>query len=118
VTSGEHTEVDTGVVERLVDPLVHLVRNAVYHGIEPRAAPGVISINIFQRRNQVHAVLRNPYQENGSRHAGNRMALNNIRERLQLHFDVEATLVTRITADSYQVHIVMPYRVQRSDGRR
>ncbi len=38
VTSGEHTEVDTGVVERLVDPLVHLVRNAVYHGIEPAAA--------------------------------------------------------------------------------
>jgi len=37
VTSGEHTEVDTGVVERLVDPLVHLVRNAVYHGIEPSA---------------------------------------------------------------------------------
>jgi chemosensory pili system protein ChpA (sensor histidine kinase/response regulator) len=34
VTSGEHTEVDTNVVERLVDPLVHLVRNAVYHGIE------------------------------------------------------------------------------------
>ena len=34
VTSGEHTEIDTGVVERLVDPLVHLVRNAVYHGIE------------------------------------------------------------------------------------
>jgi chemosensory pili system protein ChpA (sensor histidine kinase/response regulator) len=34
VMSGEHTEVDTGIVERLVDPLVHLVRNAVYHGIE------------------------------------------------------------------------------------
>ena len=34
VTSGEHTEVDTNVVERLVDPLIHLVRNAVYHGIE------------------------------------------------------------------------------------
>jgi chemosensory pili system protein ChpA (sensor histidine kinase/response regulator) len=33
-TSGEHTEVDTGVVERLVDPLIHLVRNAVYHGVE------------------------------------------------------------------------------------
>ncbi|MBH0186317.1 MAG: hybrid sensor histidine kinase/response regulator [Nitrospira sp.] len=34
ITSGEHTEVDTGIVERLVDPLVHLVRNAVCHGIE------------------------------------------------------------------------------------
>ena len=37
MTSGEHTEVDTGVVERLVDPLIHLVRNAVYHGIESPA---------------------------------------------------------------------------------
>jgi chemosensory pili system protein ChpA (sensor histidine kinase/response regulator) len=37
VTSGEHTEVDTGVVEQLVDPLIHLVRNAVYHGIESPA---------------------------------------------------------------------------------
>ncbi|MGH7228010.1 MAG: Hpt domain-containing protein [Nitrospiraceae bacterium] len=37
ITSGEQTEVDTGVVERLVDPLIHLVRNAVYHGIEPSA---------------------------------------------------------------------------------
>jgi chemosensory pili system protein ChpA (sensor histidine kinase/response regulator) len=37
VTSGEQTEVDTAVVERLVDPLIHLVRNAVYHGIEPTA---------------------------------------------------------------------------------
>ena len=35
VTSGDQTEVDTAVVERLVDPLIHLVRNAVYHGIEP-----------------------------------------------------------------------------------
>jgi chemosensory pili system protein ChpA (sensor histidine kinase/response regulator) len=32
--SGANTEVDTGVVERLVDPLIHLVRNAVFHGIE------------------------------------------------------------------------------------
>ncbi len=112
--------VDNMPGDALVPPLVlqPLLENAVYHGIEPRAAPGVISINIFRRRNQVHAVLRNPYQESGNRHAGNRMALNNIRERLQLHFDVEATLSTRIAADSYQVHIVMPYRMQRSDGRR
>jgi chemosensory pili system protein ChpA (sensor histidine kinase/response regulator) len=32
--SGESTEVDTVLVERLVDPLIHLVRNAVFHGIE------------------------------------------------------------------------------------
>ncbi|HEX5647720.1 MAG TPA: chemotaxis protein CheA, partial [Nitrospira sp.] len=47
VTSGEHTQVDTGVVERLVDPLVHLVRNAVYHGIElpaDRVAKGKLEV--------------------------------------------------------------------------
>ena len=34
VTDGEATEVDKTVVERLADPLVHLVRNAVDHGLE------------------------------------------------------------------------------------
>jgi two-component system chemotaxis sensor kinase CheA len=32
---GEQTEVDKFVVERLADPLLHLVRNAVSHGLEP-----------------------------------------------------------------------------------
>lgn len=33
--SGEETEVDKTVADALVDPLTHLVRNAVDHGIEP-----------------------------------------------------------------------------------
>ena len=35
VTEGEGTEVDKTLVERLADPLTHMVRNAVDHGIEP-----------------------------------------------------------------------------------
>lgn len=34
VTEGENTEVDKAVIERLADPLVHLVRNSCDHGIE------------------------------------------------------------------------------------
>jgi len=34
-TSGEETELDKGMVERIADPLTHLVRNAIDHGIEP-----------------------------------------------------------------------------------
>lgn len=34
VTEGEGTEVDKGVIERLADPLVHLVRNSCDHGLE------------------------------------------------------------------------------------
>jgi len=35
VTAGEETEIDKAVVERVAEPLLHLVRNAVAHGIEP-----------------------------------------------------------------------------------
>ena len=34
VTSGEETELDKTVIERLGDPLVHLLRNSIDHGIE------------------------------------------------------------------------------------
>ncbi|MCC6213444.1 MAG: chemotaxis protein CheA [Polyangiaceae bacterium] len=38
VTDGEETELDRKLVDALADPLVHMVRNAVDHGIEPPAA--------------------------------------------------------------------------------
>jgi two-component system chemotaxis sensor kinase CheA len=38
VTSGEDTELDRTVVEEIGDPLVHMVRNALDHGLEPPEA--------------------------------------------------------------------------------
>jgi two-component system chemotaxis sensor kinase CheA len=35
---GQETELDRGVLEQVADPLLHLVRNAIDHGIEPPAA--------------------------------------------------------------------------------
>ncbi|MEO8302602.1 MAG: histidine kinase [Betaproteobacteria bacterium] len=99
--------------DALVPPLVlqPLLENAVYHGIEPSSATGVVSINIFYRGGEVHAILRNPYQADGGRHhAGNKMALGNIRERLKLHFDAEGSLESRVRDAIYEVHIRMPYR--------
>ncbi len=34
--SGEETEVDKSVIETITDPLVHLIRNSIDHGIEPQ----------------------------------------------------------------------------------
>lgn len=34
VTKGANTELDKGLIERIVDPLTHLVRNSVDHGVE------------------------------------------------------------------------------------
>jgi two-component system chemotaxis sensor kinase CheA len=59
--SGADTELDKLIVEELVDPLMHIVRNAIDHGIEPvderlaagKDAQGCIGINAFQRGNHV-----------------------------------------------------------------
>ncbi|MDO8891605.1 MAG: histidine kinase [Sulfurimicrobium sp.] len=98
--------------DALIPPLVlqPLLENAVYHGIEPSSMPGEICVNIYRSRNLVHLVLRNPYRNEGSHHGGNKMALGNIRERLALHFDAEASLTTQISDNAYQVHIVIPYK--------
>lgn len=36
-TAGEDTELDKNVIDRLSEPLVHILRNAIDHGIEPAA---------------------------------------------------------------------------------
>ncbi len=55
--SGENTEVDKNIIEKIGDPLVHLVRNSLDHGIEmpddriDRGKPetGTIHLNAFHR---------------------------------------------------------------------
>jgi two-component system chemotaxis sensor kinase CheA len=59
--SGQNTDLDKGILDALAEPLSHLVRNAVDHGIEPpadRAAAGkpprgTIRLNAYHRGNQV-----------------------------------------------------------------
>jgi len=61
VITGAETEVDKLIVEELSDPLMHMVRNALDHGIESRhvrakvgkPAVATIALNAFQKGNQV-----------------------------------------------------------------
>lgn len=55
VTSGEDTELDKTMIECLADPLVHLIRNAIDHGIEDTAARAA-SGKTEQGRIELHAV--------------------------------------------------------------
>ena len=60
-TEGEATEVDKTVIERLADPLTHMIRNSVDHGIETpdvrqaagKAAEGVITLSASHRAGRV-----------------------------------------------------------------
>jgi two-component system sensor histidine kinase AlgZ len=104
-------QVDKMPGDAMVPPLLlqPLLENAVYHGIEPSMEPGVISIHVSNDRDRVHMLLRNPFRKEGSHHIGNKMALSNIRERLSLHFDAEASLQTRDSDGQYEVRITLPY---------
>lgn len=107
-------QIDSIPPDALIPPLIlqPLLENAVYHGIEPRPDGGAVTIQVEANGKQVHISLRNPYGQQGQHHAGNGMALNNIRERLALHFDAEASLKCRSEGGQYQVDIVIPYRRQ------
>ena len=101
---------ETMPADALVPPLVlqPLVENAVYHGIEPLEAGGEIQIDVGLAGNQLVMSLRNPYP-GGGHHSGNRMAVQNIRERLQLHFDAEASMQAEVTDGVYRATIRVPY---------
>jgi two-component system sensor histidine kinase AlgZ len=102
--------------DALIPPLViqPLVENAVYHGIEPQPEGGEISLNIYRSADKVHIVVRNPVAADVGHHKGNRIALDNIRERLLLHFDLDAQLKLEPLGAVYQVHIVIPYTRERT----
>ncbi len=104
--------VDAAAEGALVPPMLlqPLVENAVYHGIEPGMAPGAIEIRIGLEGDRVHVTLSNPYHAEHQHRQGNRMALANIRERLQLHFDVEASLEAGVDGERYRIDMIMPYR--------
>ena len=58
--SGEQTELDKSVMEQISDPLVHLVRNAVDHGIE------ATDVRIAQGKPEKGTVSLDAYHQGGS----------------------------------------------------
>lgn len=97
--------------DALIPPLIlqPLLENAVYHGIEPMHDGGEIKVKLYRSGKEMHLDVYNPCQPQSRRHAGNKMALGNIRERLALQFDLEAHYSVDAGADYYRVHILIPY---------
>ncbi len=67
---GEDTRLDNNIVQQITDPLIHLVRNAIAHGIEDtpvreragKSARGKVTVRAFHRGN--HAFIE--VQDDGS----------------------------------------------------
>ena len=107
-------ELDGAPDDALLPPLVlqPLLENAVYHGVEPGTDAGEVLVHIERRGNRVLARIENPYLEAEVQRSGNRMALENIRERLLLFFDAEARIATHAAGGRYRVEIEIPYKVR------
>jgi two-component system, LytTR family, sensor histidine kinase AlgZ len=96
--------------DAMIPPLIlqPLLENAVYHGIEPMPEGGEIIVKVFTKLKALHISISNPYAPKNDKHSGNKMAMKNIKERLQLHFDLESSLKTSTANNRYEVHISIP----------
>lgn len=98
--------------DALAPPLLlqPLLENAVYHGIEPVATPGEVSVRILAVGGVLRIEIENPAVEEGTHRTGNRMAIDNLRERLALFYDLEARLDSSVVNGRYRVRVDLPGR--------
>lgn len=85
-----------------------LIENAVMHGVEPSPEGGEIHVNIFTKGDRLLLVVRNSVIQQAPPRSGNRIALDNIRERLDLHFDAEGRMTHFVAGGEFVVQIEIP----------
>jgi two-component system sensor histidine kinase AlgZ len=87
-----------------------LLENAIYHGIEPRFAGGKVTIDMWSEGKILNVMISNPLPENpGKSHTkGNKIALDNIKQRLETQFGSAASLQSFQEGNSYHVKLKMP----------
>jgi two-component system sensor histidine kinase AlgZ len=111
-------DIDSAPQDALLPPLVlqPLLENAVYHGVEPGTESGEVLVQIEGRGKRVYVRVVNPLHPEFAQRPGNRMALENLRERLTLFFDAEASVRTREADGRFQVEIEFPHVTERPAG--
>ncbi len=97
---------DAMVPALLLQPLLE---NAIFHGIEPEINGGEIKVIGQFRNKQLILTVQNTNSQNIVHRQGNKMALDNIRERLVTHYDGQARLACHEADDIYYVKITIPY---------
>ncbi|AEK62760.1 sensor histidine kinase [Collimonas fungivorans] len=91
-----------------------LIENAVHYGVEPSTEPALIRIQLSHTLERIEIVITNPYNPYSGKGVaalpeGNQMALENIRERLALLYDVEGQLTTATSLGQFEVRASFPY---------
>jgi two-component system sensor histidine kinase AlgZ len=95
----------TKIAALLLQPLIE---NAVHYGIEPVKNGGLIVIDIERILEKIHIKVTNSFHLHARLPEGNHMALDNIKQRLKLLYDIEANLSTAIVGDMFEVRLLFP----------
>lgn len=101
----EDTLYDLNIPALTLQPLLE---NAVYHGVEPRTEPSVISVLVEANFEEVRIVVTNPCQAGKKNRSGNRMALHNIEERLKVYYGESARLTVYQGDGLFTVYLSYP----------
>ncbi len=88
-----------------------LLENAIGHGIALLPEGGTIHCSGKLTKGEIQLNIKNPTDDRANaQQKGHQLALNNIRQRLNLHFEGEAKLYLTKKVNYYEVEIRFPYR--------
>ncbi len=96
-----------------------LLENSIYHGIQPLPEGGKITVRLWYDGGRVNVAISNPIpdasllEDGRSSTEGNRMALNNIRSRLEALYGSSARLDTQEEAGLFVTRLSYPYALDR-----
>lgn len=86
-----------------------LLENAIYHGVEPLPDGGTVTVSGEMSDDMITFTVTNPLPEQRTtRSRGNRIALDNIRQRLELAYGKRACMEIDSAADTFRVVIGFP----------
>jgi two-component system sensor histidine kinase AlgZ len=86
-----------------------LVENAVYHGVEPIHEGGTIRIAGTRHADGLHITIDNPWRPDDPARHGNRIAQDNVRQRLEACYPGRSRVEVQAGKDSYRVLVELPY---------
>lgn len=109
----DHVPARAQVPPLLLQPLLE---NAVRYGVEPNPHGADVTLQAVADDTTLLLYVRNtlppPHVAGQTPNNGNHMALDNIRERLALHFDAEASLRISQEGGEFEVLVRMPFQEQ------
>jgi len=116
---GERMKIDWQIdklpEDALLPPLTlqPLLENAIYHGIEPLADGGTITVTgkVFKNKllqKTISILISNPVSNSNIQH-GNQMALDNIKQRLQSFYNNKANIEISQINSTFTVSLQFPY---------